>query len=88
MSDPQPQFDPPRTESSSERADGARSLPAWNRERLIEQFLQIDPTSSRSEAERQIAAFELSFWRRVADSPSAAPEYRRVTTEFGHSGGA
>ena len=76
MSDPQPQADPPQSEASSERADRARSLPAWNRERLIEQFQPID-ASTRNEAERQIAAFELSFGSRIADPTGTGPPRAR-----------
>jgi hypothetical protein len=77
MSDPQPQVDPPQSDSSAAQqrramADGARPLPAWNRERLIDQFQQID-ASTRSEAERQIAAFELSFESRISDLLGTGP---------------
>ena len=43
-----------------------RSVPAWNRERLVEQFQRIDG-STRSEAEREIAALELSFGKASRD---------------------
>ena len=80
MSDPQPQVDPPQSDSSAERqptiADGARPSPAWNRERLIEQFQQIDG-STRSEAERQIADFELCFGTPIADPSGTGPPRAR-----------
>ncbi len=53
-------------------ADDTCPLPAWNRERLIEQFRQID-SSTRSEAERQLVAFEQSFGSRTADPSGTGP---------------
>ena len=41
-------------------AGAVRPTPTWNRELLIRQFQGID-ASSRSEAERQIDAYERSF---------------------------
>jgi len=77
MSDFHSQVDPPRRDSPSDEqrntsAEGVSSLPAWNRERLIEQFQQID-SSTRSEAERQVVAFEQSFGSRIADPPGDGP---------------
>ena len=73
MSDPQPQVDVPRFESSSEQSqrtmfDAKCSLPAWNRERLIGQFQRIDG-STRGEAERLVADFERIFRRRMEEAP-------------------
>ncbi len=65
MIEPRPQIDMPRFDATpdgqtSRMADARSQLPAWNRERLIRQFQQIDG-STRSEAERQIDAYERSF---------------------------
>ena len=87
MSDPQPQVDVPRFESSSEQSqrtmvDATCSLPAWNRERLIGQFQRIDG-STRGEAERLVADFEQIFRRRMEepseDPPDAGPTPGRGT---------
>ena len=47
-------------ETSGAIAVGHSALPAWNRERLIQQFQDIDG-STRGDAEAQIDAYELSF---------------------------
>jgi hypothetical protein len=65
MNDHRPQVDMPRPtvtpdEQARMTANGGAHLQAWNRERLIRQFQEIDG-SSRSEAERQIDGFERSF---------------------------
>jgi hypothetical protein len=55
-----PGFDGGATKPPGAIAGAPRPLPTWNRELLIRQFQGID-ASSRSEAERQIDAFERSF---------------------------
>lgn len=77
MSDPQPRLDPPRSDSASgqqqaKMADGTCRVPAWDRERLIDQFRRIDG-STRSEAEWEIAALERSLWTQFADPTAAGP---------------
>jgi hypothetical protein len=76
MNDHRSQVDMPRLnvtpdEQARMTADGGAHLPAWNRERLIRQFQEIDG-SSRSEAERQIDGFERSFWTARQGAPIAA----------------
>ena len=66
MSHPHPRVDPPRIDFASEdrrdaMAGGKRRVPAWDRERLIDQFQRIDG-STRSEAERQVADLAHGFW--------------------------
>jgi hypothetical protein len=75
MNDQRPQVDMPRlnvTPDKKERmtANGGAHLQAWNQERLIRQFQEIDG-SSRSEAERQIDGFERSFWTARGGAPIA-----------------
>jgi hypothetical protein len=47
-------------ETSGAIVAGHCALPAWNRERLIQQFRDIDG-STRGDAEAQIDAYERSF---------------------------
>ena len=65
MNNRSPRGDIPRSdftcnEQASTVAVGRRQVPSWNREQLIRQFQGIDG-SSRSEAERQLDAYERSF---------------------------
>ena len=74
MSDPQPQVDPPRSESFSEqraRMDDPGSLPRGIAT-FDRQFQQID-APTRSEAERQIADFEQIFRRRMEETSQLEP---------------
>ncbi len=50
----------PSDQQQGRSADRQLQLPAWNREQLIQQFQGIDG-STRSDAERQIDAYERSF---------------------------
>jgi hypothetical protein len=75
MNDHRPRAEMPRFDVATDRqtgssADRRRQLPAWNRERLIRQFQDIDG-STRSEAERQVDAYERSF-SSVFAAPSIA----------------
>jgi len=75
MNDHRPQVDMPRLNATPDdqarmTADGGTHLPAWNRERLIRQFQEIDG-SSRSEAERQLDGFERSFGTARGGAPMA-----------------
>lgn len=79
MSDPQPRVDQPRFGSASgqqqDRTDeDACRVPAWDRERLIDPFQRIDGCT-RDEAEQEIAAYERSFCKQLAD-PSVASTRR------------
>ena len=55
-----PRSDAASNEQPGKMTGGKVSLPAWHREQLIRQFQGIDG-STRSEAERQIDAYERSF---------------------------
>jgi hypothetical protein len=77
MDDPRPDSALPRFDATCGPPQDAmnrvrRSISVWNRERLISQFQRIDG-STRIEAERQIADFELSFRGGTGDVAHAAP---------------
>jgi hypothetical protein len=65
----------PRVDATSGEQPGSMTrgnvpLPAWQREQLIRQFQGIDG-STRSEAERQIDAYERSFSTIFGSPPNA-----------------
>ena len=79
MRHPQARVDPPRSEFASQErqdrlADGTCRVPAWDRERLIDQFQRIDG-STRVEAEQEIVAFEQSFRSELADPFRGSPKF-------------